>query len=585
MPSPVIEVEGISMAYRMYAKPVDMLKEVLLGGVRHETFWAVRDIDLTVHEGDRVGIVGPNGAGKSTLLKIIAGNLQPTTGRVAVNGRVSSLLSMVPAWNEEETGIENIRFNLLLQGVPERRIPQLTDEIIDFTELGAFIFHPVKTYSTGMSARLSFAIATANDPDVLIIDEVLGTGDGYFAWKAFQRMQDFCARGRALLFVSHALSAVQQMCDRAIWIQNGTVRLQGQADYVLRQYELDFRRSEDELLRSKQASSAARKTVASPDEIADHEGIRFRIVPQNGGRFFAVHFVRAIQIHRAGFEPVLISLEAVDPSDSKIRASLDVFESEWGRLHERGGSVCRILSRATGKNLGGQFTLKVPTNIDQNKLQLDIAVEVTSTDNRERLAVEMLDMQDGHWRPLSLSGEKALKQGWRQLRFTVATERPAPERVIAVSERILEEGRREAEILGLEMVCNGETVHVVKERQPFEIHVKTRFHSPPKIADVGLKLTRADGVYIFWQSSGMSGANLENPEGEKVWRFVFNPNLLGSGDYFVNAHVTDGWRYPENYPYAEVFASVINGLTFRVAREMPEVDFGVMNQRVQVIVE
>src|SRR5262249_2375978 len=126
-----------------------------------------------------------------------------------------------------------------------------------------------------------------------------------------------------------------------------------------------------------------------------------RIVPQNGGRFFAVHFVRTIEIHQPDLEPVFISLEAVDPSDSKNRASLDVFESEWGRLHERGSSVCRILSRATGKNVGGQFTLKVPANVDQRTLQLDIAIEVASTDDRERLAVEMLEMQDGHWRQLS----------------------------------------------------------------------------------------------------------------------------------------------------------------------------------------
>src|SRR5262249_9712954 len=159
---------------------------------------------------------------------------------------------------------------------------------------------------------------------------------------------------------------------------------------------------------------------------------------------------------------------------------------------------------------------------------LDIAIEVASTDDRERLAVEMLEMQDGHWRQLSPSGEKALKQGWRQLRFSVATERPAPERVIAVSERILEEGRPQAEILGLELVCNSEITHVVDEQQPFEIHVKTRFHRAPETADVGLKLTRSDGVYAFWQSSGMTGANIEYPSGDKIWRFIFDPNLLGS---------------------------------------------------------
>ena len=188
MSQTVIEIENLSVSYQMYAKPVDQLKELVLGGIRHETFWALRDISLKVKEGERVGIVGPNGAGKSTLLKVISGTMSATNGQVKTYGRISSLLSMVPAWNEEETGIENIKFNLLLNGVPEKRIPDLVEEISDFTELGPFLFNPVKTYSTGMGARLSFGIATATEPDILIIDEVLGTGDGYFAWKAMKRI-------------------------------------------------------------------------------------------------------------------------------------------------------------------------------------------------------------------------------------------------------------------------------------------------------------------------------------------------------------------------------------------------------------
>ena len=268
--APVIDVQNVSMAYKLYARPVDALKEAILGGVRHDTFWAVRDISLSVYEGERIGIVGPNGAGKSTLLQMIAGNLTPTTGRVSVNGRISSLLSMVPAWNGEETGIQNIRFNLFMQGASEKHIPVLIEEIIDFTELGPFIFHPVKTYSTGMGARLAFLIATAVEPDILIIDEVLGTGDGYFAGKAYQRMQEFCARGRALLFVSHSTAAVQQMCDKVIWIHNGAVRLHGDAEYVLTRYEADFRRAEDEALRSKHIATAAKRAAAiMPGEIPD----------------------------------------------------------------------------------------------------------------------------------------------------------------------------------------------------------------------------------------------------------------------------------------------------------------------------
>src|SRR5262249_35580867 len=163
---------NLSMAYAVYEKPSDALKERLLGGKRHDLFWALRDVSFRVHERQRVGIIGPNGAGKSTLLQIITGILKPTAGRVRVNGEISALLSLTPSWNVDENGVENIRFNLLLRGCPSPRIPVLTEEIVEFTELGPFIYQPVRTYSSGMSSRLAFGIATAISPEVLVIDEV-----------------------------------------------------------------------------------------------------------------------------------------------------------------------------------------------------------------------------------------------------------------------------------------------------------------------------------------------------------------------------------------------------------------------------
>ena len=311
--SVVINVDDLSLAYEIYNKPSDMLKEALFGGVRHDRFWALRGINLKIFEGERVGIIGPNGAGKSTLLKIICGTLRPTLGSARTRGTISSLLSMVPAWNEDETGIENIKYNLMMRGVSARRIPTLVEDIIDFTELGQFMFHPVKTYSTGMSARLSFGIATATEPEILIIDEVLGTGDGYFAWKAMKRMQDFCARGRALVFVSHSMAAVQQMCERAIWMQNGSVRLTGEVGYVLKQYELDFRRSEDESMRAAHAAKQAkRENRALVDEVTDENTLRFRLVPKAGGRFADTHFVRSITLELSGASSIEVPLELSD---------------------------------------------------------------------------------------------------------------------------------------------------------------------------------------------------------------------------------------------------------------------------------
>ena len=177
------------------------------------------------------------------MLQVIAGNIAPTSGSVSVNGKISSLLSLTPVWNDEDTGLDNIKFNLLVQGVPEKKIASITEDIVDFTELGAALYRPVKTFSSGMSARLAFAIATAIEPEILIIDEVLGAGDGYFAAKAMRRMRAMCEKGRALLFVSHATAAVRQLCNTCMWLENGAVKDAGPADEVLRRYEEDMLRA------------------------------------------------------------------------------------------------------------------------------------------------------------------------------------------------------------------------------------------------------------------------------------------------------------------------------------------------------
>ena len=560
-----------------------MLTEVLLGSERHEAFWALRNIDLIVREGERVGIVGPNGAGKTTLLKIIAGNLPPTAGRVQVLGRVSSLLSMAPAWNESETGVENIRFNLAVLGVPTRQIESMVDDIVDFTELGAFIFHPVKTYSTGMSARLSFAIATATDPEILIIDEVLGAGDGYFAWKAYQRMKEFCARGRALLFVSHSLSAVQQMCDKVVWMQNGGVRLEGEATYVLRQYELDFRRVEDENLGRRQRR--ANGLTALPSELPQDSELRLRIVPTNGGHFFATHYVRSIWVEGVQPQVVQVPLELVGPETKGVGGYLDILSSEWGRFHERRGVACRSLAHTTGRNVGGQFAVEIaPPQLDPT-IGFDVEVIAASTDSREGLAVQMLDEVNGTWKALALSEACSIDRDWNRLRFRGEYRAPNKIEAARVKAAVTAAAKPEAEIVSIVLICDGEKRFVVKEQQPFEIQVGVLFNSSPDIADVGIKLTRADGVYVFWQSSGMVAGNMVHPSGERTARFMFSENLIGAGEYLVTAVVSNGWSYPENYPYSQIFARVVNGLSFRVMRELSELDLGVLNQRVDVVVE
>ena len=581
MTGPVIDVRGVSKAYPLYARPTEMLKELIFGGVRHDLFWALRDVSLRVEHGQRVGIVGANGAGKSTLLKIIAGNLSPTAGTVTVNGSISALLSLVPAWNLEQTGIENIRFNLLLRGCSNRQIAMLTDEIVDFAELGPFIRQPVKTYSSGMSARLSFAIATSISPEILIVDEVLGVGDGYFAGKAAARMRAMCDKGKALLFVSHSTAAVHQMCDSAVWMQHGTVRLAGSVDYVLRQYELDYRRAEDELTRENNRKIAETlPSTASPDELTTERRLRFRIVPESGGRFAATHYVQAIQVDGVSREPRRLSLELTHDDGSE--ATLDVDNTEWGRLHERGGRLSRILARAHGRKPGGHFVVVLPG--DERHFKVDVTLQVESVPDEEPLVVEFVESGTGTWQRLH-PVETRPEGPSRIVRFTGDVVVPAAEHIEHVRARIEADEIPAAQIADVVVLTDGTETGVVGERQPFEIVVCVDFNKPIDVSDVGIKIIRADGVYVFWQSSGMAGANLLAPRGRTQVRFKFDENPLGAGEYSVSAHVSNGWRYPNNYPYSEVFARVVGGATFRVVPEMKDLDFGVLNVRVPVAVD
>lgn len=582
MTSPAVRVERLSVGYPIYARPTDQLKELVLGGVRHDTFWALRDIDLTINEGDRLGIVGPNGAGKSTLLKVIAGTMRPTSGSVTTRGQISSLLSMVPAWNGDDTGIENIKFNLVLKGVDSRRIPSIIEDIADFTELGPFLYHPVKTYSTGMGARLSFGIATAVEPEILIIDEVLGTGDGYFAWKAARRMEEFCAKGRALIFVSHSIAAIQSMCKRTAWMQNGSIRMEGATAEVLPAYELDFRRADDEAMRRKHAM---RGSADEPQlgEMTDTGQVRVRLVPKTRAPFFSTHYVASVDVGFDNRETMGAPLELPDDA-SQAPVALDVIGSEWGRIYEKDGCPTRTLMRIAGRHFGGQVLAKVPS---EDVASINVQVVVNSVDQREILQAEILDLEQGTWRALPLVGDGPVagRRLWRKLHFSGGVPRPRREQIDAAYSALREAARADAEIETVVVHCGGHEVASIIERQPFAVDVHVLFNRSTEVADVGLKITRIDGAYVFWNSSGLNGGNIKNPTGRIKVTFAFDPNMFGAGEYFINVHITNGWSFPDNYPYSDVFARKINAAAFRIVPEFEGVDFGIVNQRVSVRVE
>ncbi|MBW3668039.1 MAG: ABC transporter ATP-binding protein [Actinobacteria bacterium] len=233
-----VQVDDVAKRFRLYKEKYTSLKErvIHLGKVPYEEFWALRDIDLTIEQGETVGLLGHNGSGKSTLLKCIAGILQPTSGRIEVVGRLAALLELGAGFHPELTGRENVFLNASILGMPKKEIAKRFDEIVAFAELEKFIDNQVKHYSSGMYVRLGFAVAVNMDPDVLLVDEVLAVGDENFQRKCLDRVKRFQREGRTIVFVTHSADLIRQVCDRAAVLDHGVLVALGTPGEAVRAY-------------------------------------------------------------------------------------------------------------------------------------------------------------------------------------------------------------------------------------------------------------------------------------------------------------------------------------------------------------
>ena len=236
----IIRADHVSMNFRMNVNHTTSMKEWVIAKLKHQLkyqdFYALNDISFSVERGEIVGIIGVNGSGKSTLLKVISGIYKPTSGSVVTVGRVAPMLELGSGFDYELSGSENIFLNGAIMGYSEEFLKSKYDEIVTFSELGEFIYQPLKTYSSGMMMRLAFSVATLVDPDILIVDEILAVGDERFQKKSRERMMDMMSGGTTVLMVSHNIDQIQETCDRVIWLHQGKLVLSGEASAICQAY-------------------------------------------------------------------------------------------------------------------------------------------------------------------------------------------------------------------------------------------------------------------------------------------------------------------------------------------------------------
>ncbi len=361
MPDPAITVQNLSKTYRLYGNPWSRLTEKLPWGPDkpYREVHALRDVSFEVPQGTCVGLIGANGAGKSTLLKILTGTTYPTGGSFTLRGRVASLLELGAGFNQNFSGRENIFMNAALMGLSRKEAQAKYDEILEFSELGDFIKMPIRTYSSGMVCRLGFSVAVATDPEVLIIDEILAVGDMSFRRKCAERILEFKHSGKTMFFCSHSLYDVRQLCDRAMWIQNGELKMYDDSVVVTNEYATF-------------SAKHVKEEDASPWD-ADQAG---KPAPEP---------VQGEQL------PEIVSSRLIDPETRKPRNTFMPGDDVAVEVHVKNGAVREKLHLAIGAlRTDGTLCVAVSTEFDDSVIDAEEAVVTLLLPNIRLLSGEFV---------------------------------------------------------------------------------------------------------------------------------------------------------------------------------------------------
>ncbi len=528
-----VGLDNVGKMYRLYGRPVDKVLDALGADRllfwrrrRYRSFWALRGVDLEVARGERLGIIGPNGAGKTTLLKIVTGNAAATEGRVTVRGRIQALMDLGTGFHPEFTGRQNIRASLAYQGYARRAARAKEREIVEFAELDEFIDQPVRTYSAGMYARLSFATATAIEPEVLILDEVLGAGDAYFAGKCLQRMRRLTEEsGATVIFVSHDTYSVERLCGRCVWLDRGKIVMQGATLEVTKAYGRHVRVHEERRRKARNRRAAA----GGGGRLEPYSDVILRFASASA-EDFALQQVAL----RSGGESVgeLALGEPQDSDPSHLSWVVLDGSSCWSDPVRLGdGSWARRLARTADARLQGLVAFSLLSGGEPAGHSVELSY---LPGRRDEVAVSAYDHAQGQYVPVTSLPPEASGGVHRQAIElpvgAVAGETDPQERKI-----VRWPGSNELMIRALRLV-DGEgrerTIFRAGERMVLRMDLEATQDGqfPVRFCAV---LYRMDGVRVSCHLSDEVLLSLRATERRRV-ELDFGPLNLGNGDYVIS---------------------------------------------------
>jgi len=519
-----VRLSSVSKAYRLYQRPLHRFLDLfgLCPPDRgfYTTHHALSDINVEIGRGEKAAIIGRNGAGKSTMLKIITGLVQPTEGAVHVGGQISNLLQIGSGFHPDFTGRQNVFANLAHQGIVGRQASDMFDRIVDFAEIEEYIDQPMKTYSTGMCSRLMFSSAVSMSPDILIVDEILGVGDAYFAHKSFERMRELSSsEGTTLLLVTHDVYSALNLCDRFIWIDKGRLMFDGDGRAAISLYENSIKGQEEEALRRRNASRLSVSVTRDDGSAAAGAGVVHVLVRSRTG--FVLRNPLALELLELIFDDG--SHSALHVADGSPEWSL-IAESNLGATETVDGRQCRALRAAGSVYHKAEWVVALPGKSRLTSLRL----------NWHYGGSELVDVRvftpDHH---VIVAGELGSADGWQEATFShirEAGQQLDPQKQV-------DYGTGVVRIVSLQFLdANGDEVVQVTHGERLTVRVRARIGAE-------LQDRRVTFVLGFWrQGSAYLGTVCQQrlllPDSDEcVIDATLDPVRFGSGQWYLNVGI------------------------------------------------